>query len=187
MNRRLFGKEAEIVVYDVEPLIAEEMIDACYEEALRLHKIFNFYDSSSELSILNKTRSIKASNELFGVLKETLKYSKISQGLYDVSLGKHFLQRKLGKPLTAINCSFEDIELKDTIIRLNNPEVLVDLGSIAKGFIVDSMIAVMESHGLISGFIDARGDMRVFGSHDEIVEVQHPRSPDKILDRKSVV
>jgi thiamine biosynthesis lipoprotein ApbE len=33
----------------------------------------------------------------------------------------------------------------------------------------------MKQSGIENGFIDARGDMRIFGSIPEIIEIQHPR------------
>ena len=51
---------------------------------------------------------------------------------------------------------------------------MIDLGSIAKGYIVDRMIEKMKEMGVMAGMIDARGDIRSFGKDEEIL-VKNPR------------
>ena len=58
--------------------------------------------------------------------------------------------------------------------------VLVDLGSIAKGFIADRMAEQLRSDGVVSGLVDARGDIRVFG-RPQIINVQHPRKKGRAI------
>jgi thiamine biosynthesis lipoprotein len=50
------------------------------------------------------------------------------------------------------------------------------LGSIAKGYIADRLAEFFIKRGVISGLIDARGDIRVFGDREQIIEIQHPRN-----------
>ena len=64
---------------------------------LRLQKIFNFYDSESELSILNAKRRLEVSDDLLKVIKKAIKFSLLTNGRYDISLGKNMLERKTGK------------------------------------------------------------------------------------------
>jgi thiamine biosynthesis lipoprotein len=177
----LFGKEIDIVIYDIDDLFAEVLFKDIYQQGLRLQKIFNFFDSDSELSKLNIKREMKVSDELLFVIKIALNYCRMTDGLYDISKGKQILQRKSGNIIEEVSCSYKDILVQDNTILLKNPDVLIDLGSIAKGYIVDKLIEYMDYLGLESGFIDARGDMRNFGSHAEIIGIQHPRDMKKII------
>jgi thiamine biosynthesis lipoprotein len=164
----LFGSEVEFYL-DADELFSEPALNDAYAYALRLQKIFNIYDPNSELSRLNKERHIKASRELLEVMNKALKLCKLSDGEYDISLGKQFLQRKKGQQLTGVSCSYEDIEI------LHNADVLVDLGSIAKGYIAENVAKFFIEQGIESGYVDARGDIRIFGDELE-VGVQHPRT-----------
>ena len=48
-------------------------------------------------------------------------------------------------------------------MRKRAPALQVDLGGIAKGYIVDAMAAVLEAHGIDRFLIDAGGDIRASG------------------------
>lgn len=181
IKKNLFGDEIEIVVYSTDKFLVSEIIEETYKEGLRLQKIFNFFDKSSELSKLNKEREMIVSDELLGVLKKALKFCKLTNGKYDITLGKQIIQRKKGIQITPVKCSYKDIEIKKNHIKLNNKEVIIDLGSIAKGYIADKMVEFLVSEGVMSGLIDARGDIRAFGNHYEVLDIQHPRDKNKII------
>lgn len=53
----------------------------------------------------------------------------------------------------------------------------INLGSLAKGYIIDKTIEYLMQHNVISGFINAGGDMRIFGREKPFrIGIQHPRS-----------
>jgi len=184
--RKLFGKQADIYIYGVDESLGGEAAEAAFREGVRLHKIFNYYDETSELSLLNKKRSILASDELLLVLKAALKMCNLTNGEYDISLGSSAEKRKLGKEkladeLPAVKCDYKGIKVKGKVVSLENPAIKIDLGSIAKGFIVDKMIGCLKKSGVKSALINARGDIRLFGGA-QIIGVQHPRMPGKIIE-----
>ncbi len=171
----LLGGDVEIVLYDVDTSISEDCFEEIYQEGLRLQKIFNFFDPKSELSLLNKKRTLCVSEELLYVIKIALRYCTETNGLYDITKGVEIRDRKEGNSIKPVSCTYKDIKISKNQIILLHPEVCIDLGSIAKGFIVDKLIEFIKLKGVESAFIDARGDMRIFGKHIEVVGVQHPR------------
>jgi FAD:protein FMN transferase len=185
VKKKLFGSEIGFIIYDSEEIIAKEIIEEAYQEGVRLQKIFNLYDEKSSLSLLNKKREMKMPKEFIEVMNMALGMCKETQGLYDISLGKHFLERKSGKELSKINCSHRDIVLKGDNVKLKNKEVIIDMGSIAKGYITYKMGEILKKSGIISGLIDSRGDIIVFGDEREI-GIQNPREKDKLIGRIKV-
>lgn len=175
------GGEIEFILDDIWQSAGEDIIKDTYKEALRLQKIFNFFDVDSELSALNKKRKIKASKELLEVVLTALKYCEITKGQYDISLGKNILERKKGAELSKSECSYENIEIKEDIIQLTHRDVLIDLGSIAKGYIVDKLAYLLKKQNVKSALIDSRGDIAIFGDKEKILGIQHPRERNKIL------
>jgi FAD:protein FMN transferase len=173
----LFGKNISITLYDIEETLAEVVFDDIYKEALRLQKIFNFYDKDSELSGLNKIKKMKVSDDMLYVLKSAIKYARQTNGLYDITKGKEFLQRKNSTPIKKVLCSYKDISLNETdnLVELLHPDVLIDLGSIAKGYITDKLAEYIKELGIESALIDSRGDLKIFGNTLEMIWVQHPR------------
>ncbi len=175
----LLGGAVTVELYDVEEPLANLVFDEIVREGLRLQRIFNLYDPESELSALNRRRELRASPELRLVLAEALRFSRLTGGRYDVSKGREFLARKRGDEYTA-GCTFENVEVDGDIVRLTHPDALVDMGSIAKGYIGDALLAFIAALGVESAFVDARGDLRVSGSRLEVVRIRHPRDPDAV-------
>lgn len=176
MKRKLFGNEIEIILPEMDESLANEIVDEMYLEALRLQKIFNFYDKNSELSLLNKKRKLKVSDELLEVLDYSLKLCELTKGKYDISIGKTILQRKTQKNEISLSCSYKDIEIDNNEVKLNNKDIEIDLGSVAKGYITDKLVEFLKSRGVESGMIDSRGDIAFFGEKLWKIGVQHPRN-----------
>ncbi len=179
VQKPLCGAEIVMSIYDLEESAAKQILEQTYQEALRLEKIFNIYDKESELSILNIQRKKQVSKELCEVLKKALAFSKATKGEYDVSLGRNFLQRKNKEDIVPLQCSYADIEVKESEVILKNSEVLIDLGSIAKGYIADKVVEFLQKKGVSECFVDARGDIRVLGTYAHAIEVQHPRTKEE--------
>ncbi|RMD67761.1 FAD:protein FMN transferase [Candidatus Pacearchaeota archaeon] len=180
-KKKLFGGEIEIVIKNTEKELFEIAVEESYSLGLELQKIFNFFDAKSELSRLNKKRKLKASRDLLELIKFSLKVCELSSGFYDISLGKKILQRKLGLDEKDVECSYKDILINGDVVELAHPDVMLDLGSVAKGYIADKMIELLQEMGIKQGLLDARGDIRVFGQKEEIIDIQHPRKKSKTL------
>ena len=176
------GGELVLIIYSNDHLkkIAKEF----YSEALRLEKIFNFFDRESELSELNKKRKLNISNELLEVIKEALKLSWITNGQYDVSLGKTIMQRKGRMEEDEMRCSYKDIIIKGNVVILKNKSVNIDLGSIAKGYITDKLGKFLINRGIKEFVIDSRGDILFSGDYEHVIGVQHPRKNKRLLNIK---
>jgi thiamine biosynthesis lipoprotein len=180
---QMFGKEdgLKLKLYDIEEPLLSTYIIEIYSEAKRLERIFNLYDKDSELNNLNSKREMQVSKELFEVITKALEFCRMTSGAYDISIGKNVLARKIGKDMQLIECTYKDIIAQDGKVKLSHTDVIIDLGSIAKGYIVDKLIVHIKSLGILSGLVDARGDIRIFGEDSEIIEVQHPRKKDKTI------
>jgi len=172
----LFGTKIDVVIYVEDSFLGEDILEEIYSEAKKLQKIFNFYDSKSELSKLNEQREIMASNHMIHVLKKAIVFSEYTSGKYDVTQGKRILARKKGEKLPDTNCFYKDINFKGNKVTLLNKDVLIDLGSLAKGYITDVLVDLLKEKGLKNGFIDSRGDMITFGEIGETIGIQHPRN-----------
>lgn len=178
-EENLFGGTAKIILYNTPKPLSKKAAYKAFKEAKRLHKIFNFYDSKSELSRLNKKRKLRVSKELLEVLKKALEISKMVKG-YDVSKGKEVLSRKEGKD-KKVNCSYKDIKINKGGVSFTNEEVLIDLGSVAKGYITDKMGEVLKKNKIKEFAIDSRGDILFGGLFNHVIEIEHPRKKGKSI------
>lgn len=174
MNFPLFGAVAVFHSDEDSEIVKDVLLDA-HVYAKHLEKIFNFYDPDSELSELNKTRHMRVSDHMLAVLECALEFCKTTAGEYDITHGKRFIARKSGlKSVPDVHCSYKDVLIKDHSVTLTHEDVLLDLGSIAKGYITDMVVEYLLNAGIESGYIDSRGDIRLFGSQRS-VGIAHPR------------
>ena len=179
-EKNLFGGKVNFIIYNSKKDDSKKAVEKAFNEGLRLQKIFNFYDDKSELSRLNKKRKLKVSKELFGVIKKAISLSELTNGKYDISIGKKILNRKKGIEVE-INCSYKDIKFNGKRIELKNEDVLIDLGSIAKGYITDKMADILKKNKINEFVIDSRGDMLFCGTFNHLVEIEHPRKKDSSI------
>ncbi len=181
VKKKLFGGFIEFAVYDIASGRAKELVEEVYREGVRLEKVFNFYDKKSFISQLNESRELEVSHEFLEVLRFALKISKMTEGLYDVSFGHNFLNRKAGKKLKKLKCSYKDIKVSGKTVRLSSSDVLLDFGSIAKGYITDKMGKALKKGGSKNWAINSRGDILVSGKYPSAVKIQHPRKKRRIV------
>jgi thiamine biosynthesis lipoprotein len=128
----------------------------------------SFQDPDSELSRLNRCggRSVRMSLLALRVLRLARAMMVASRGLFDCTLGGMLVHR--GHLPRHSDAAFldagtdADIEIRGSEARLLRP-VLITLDGIAKGYAVDRAIQVLRAEGAGGGWVNAGGDLRVFG------------------------
>ena len=69
------------------------------------------------------------------------------------------------------HASFRDIAMDGNRITTARP-IRIDLSGIAKGYAVDRAIGVLTSSGMTQAVVEAGGDLRVLGAHEELVALR---------------
>jgi FAD:protein FMN transferase len=138
-----------------------------------IQQLLSFHDPSSDLSRLNAAqgKAISCHPLSLKCLRLAKAVMRASAGRFNCTLGAALTQRKLlpahhyeqlyGEQLLASG-DWRDLKLTSNSAGLARP-VLVTLDGIAKGFAVDSAIAELKRCGVNAGWINAGGDIRVFG------------------------
>ncbi|MDG6773042.1 FAD:protein FMN transferase [Thiomicrorhabdus sp. ZW0627] len=133
-----------------------------------LQNQMSFHDSDSALSKLNHAQGkwLELPPETIKVLKHAKQLYRQTDGLFNCTLGGYLVKRgKLPNHFDfsfKVNGSSEDIEIENGLVRLRAP-FLVTLDGIAKGYAVDCAVETMQRQGVQSGWVNAGGDLRVFG------------------------
>jgi thiamine biosynthesis lipoprotein len=148
---------------------------------------------SSEIHQVEKQAGLHAvpvTRDTYRILVKAQEISEITEGAFDVTIGaikelwkfdsdhpeipNSFLIRSF---LSKVNYKY--IHFQDSCIFLSQPGMQIDLGGVAKGYIIDRGVAILQNAGIQSGIMDAGGDMRIFGKHPNRdlwhVGIQHPR------------
>ncbi len=141
----------------------------------------NLFDPGSEVSALNHAAgkgSVKVSGELLEVVELALRVSRLTGGAFDITIGSAErawgdIEREgggrvpspegLAEGLRGVGYQRVRVDLEAGTIRLARPGMRVDLGGIAKGFVVDKGTAWLRSAGIRRCLVNAGGDIRVTG------------------------
>ena len=91
--------------------------------------------------------------------------------------------REINAVLPSVNYTLVEIDVENSTIFLPLPEMKIDLGGIAKGFIVDRGQALARKLTSRASYVNAGGDINIVGNkpsgEDWRIAVQDPRDPQK--------
>jgi thiamine biosynthesis lipoprotein len=144
-----------------------------FQRIRALNQIFSDYQPDSELSRLCRQAGqgpVAVSAELFKVLTTARQLAELTGGLYDPTIGPVVRQwrraRQTGKEPTDLTAArrlvgYQKMRLDTTrqTVELTQPGMLLDLGSIAKGFAGDEALRVLAQQGIRRAAFEAGGDM----------------------------
>jgi FAD:protein FMN transferase len=184
----------KVTIYDNA---TEENLDKAFAALKSVHDKMNVNSEDSEVSKINKNAGIdyvKVSDETFYVISEAKKYSGITKGKFDISVGPLVKlwgintdhervpsEKEVKQNLALVN--YNDILLneKDKSVMLKNKGMSIDLGGIAKGYAADAIAKELKKNGVDHALINLGGNILTLGGKpdgtDWRVGVQNPFSP----------
>jgi len=139
-------------------------VEQALDDVRRWDGILSNYLEESELSQLNRERSLHPSTDLTAFLRDCRKYSDLSDGAFDVTVAPlvdlwGFRNRKYRVPSSAeIEATLRKIG-RDHVVFENGSVRLIDgttldPGAIGKGFAVDRAVEILKKAGVNSAFVD---------------------------------
>ena len=168
----IMGTVFEIVAYGDSPEQASKAIDQAFVEIVRLDQVMSDYKPDSVLSHLNHSSHVGPQSvppDLYRVIGEALKYSRISSGKFDVTVGPLVNLWKAAIRGGPTPTSEEEEKVRACVgyqkVELISPDkiqflsscVQIDLGSIGKGYALDRAADVLRLHGVTRAFLDSGG------------------------------
>ena len=152
---------------------------------------------------MNKGTRCRVSPEFFELLEKSLIYSELTSGAFDISIGPlvqlwGFKERRPAFPgeeeikNTLKRCGYTFIILSadEHEVSFSNPGVEIDMGAIAKGYIVDEGIKFLKKEGIDSALINAGGDLYCMGTPTNKegwrVAIRHPRKQGKNIAQLTI-
>jgi FAD:protein FMN transferase len=171
-KRYAMGTVFEIVIYDDDSVRAEVAARAALDEVVRLDCVMSNYKPESDLSRMNRDahfRPVSIPRELYDVIEQSLFYSRLSDGQFDISVGPVVDLWKAalaGGPLPtpeeqakALRCvGYQKIELMPPSgIQFHSDCMRLDLGSIGKGYAVDREVDILKARGIRNAYLHGGG------------------------------
>lgn len=143
-------------------------IEAAFDSIKQMETLLSFHDANSDLSKLNSARGYTVTVHPLSarVLRLAQAMTRKSGGLFNFTVGGTLVRKGI-LPDHGFNNYLDHGDANDLILhgnfaRLDRP-VLITLDGIAKGFAVDLAVRALKKQYAIAGWVNAGGDLRVFG------------------------
>jgi len=189
-----------------EPSIRRAMA-AAFAAMSRLDSSLSAYRDDSEVAKINReaatVKGVRVSSDMDSVLRVAQWAAQISNGAFDVTIAPilrlwGFGTDSLGLPapekisarMPLVNFKKLDISAalndKNRLVRFHQPSMAIDLGGIAKGYVVDCGLDILKQAGIHDAMITAGGDLRSMASPltsgRRYIWIRHPRAenPDSV-------
>lgn len=179
--QRLMGNAFEITVVGENESVAYRHIDAAITEIQRIEKLLTTFNEGSQTHLINENAGImpvKVDREVFDLIERSLKISQITDGYFDISYGgidKSFWNfdremKKLPNPETILSqlklVDYRNILLNREMqtVFLKEKGMRIGFGGIGKGYAAEMAKRVLVRRGVISGVVNASGDLTTWGT-----------------------
>lgn len=203
-KKYIMGTVFEIVAYDASPAQASEAIDKALQEITRLDGVMSNYRPESDLSRLNRNGHFHAetvSPDLYEAIRESLKYSRLSDGQFDITVAPLVDLWKAALRGDRVPSDEEQEKLRGCVgyqkiqllppdrVKFHSPCMRIDLGSIGKGYAVDRAVDILRSYGIKSALINA-GESTIYGMGappGKTAWLLHLRDPSNKVDPQALL
>ncbi len=176
-------------------------IDAAFNEMKRIEKVFNKFDENSEVSKINRlagSEKIKVTREMFQLIKDSIYYSRISGGAFDITVAplmdiwgfvrKHGTipdKETIDDAIKSVGYKNLELDREELSIRFLNKGTKLDFGGIAKGYAIDRAKDILASFGIKNALINLGGNIFALGNPPGEkawkIGVEDPRSKGSLL------
>jgi thiamine biosynthesis lipoprotein len=198
-TRPLMGTVVDITVEGPDGQRLKQAVEASYREMGRLSDMMNHYDPASVVSTINAAagrRPVAAPAELRAVLAMARRASERSGGAFDITVGSlrgwRFNPTDPQLPTPAqIAAQRPLVDYRQVVLEegagtvyLRRAGARIDLGGIAKLYILHAGMEVLARHGVENAMLNGGGDVEVRGTVDGRpwrIGVRDPRAPGELL------
>lgn len=173
---------------------AQEALCAVREEAGRLEALLSRFLPDSDICRVNRSAGVRGerlSREAYEVLQRAAAFSRLSHGMFDVTIGplvdlwdyKHAAEApddaSMRRILPLVNHHDLLLDPTERTARLRKPGQSIDVGGIAKGYASGRLIDVFRENGVASAYTNIGGNVSTLGCKPDgapwRVGIRHPR------------
>ena len=198
-SRFLFGTYIQMIVYSENEKEAHEAVNAAFDRIGEIDSKYNSKTRGSVIYNLNNSEKKEAVLDEEGVMlfQEVGRVYKLSHGKYDITIsplletwgfysdGRENIpsREELDKALKQID--FSKVELKNNIIKINEPIKEIDTGSFLKGYAVEEAKKVLAEKGIKNAFVSTVSSISTIGGKPDgtlwKIGIQNPDVSNEIL------
>lgn len=172
----MMGTVVKVTLYENG---SEEILDKVFNRVKEIENLVSINQNNTELDKLNENagiKPIKMSDTSLDIIEKALHYSKMSNGKYDLTIGplvklwsiglpeaKVPTQEEIDETIKKIDYSKVKINKDTKEVFLTEEDMLLDLGSIAKGYTADEIVRMLNEENVNSAIIDIGGNIYALG------------------------
>ncbi|MBS5886446.1 MAG: FAD:protein FMN transferase [Clostridium sp.] len=173
----LMGTVVTVTLYDSND---EGILDKVFTKVKELESTLSINENGTLVDKINESAGIepvKVDYDTYTVIKKGLEYAKLSNGLFDISVGPIVKLWNIGLPEAKVPTQeeidsriplvgYSDVELNDeeNTVFLKRQGMMIDLGGVAKGYTADVISDILTEEGVKSAIIDLGGNIFAHGS-----------------------
>jgi thiamine biosynthesis lipoprotein len=167
------GSAATVRACGPDSLELPPIVAAALDEVDRVDRLLSHYRADSPLSRLNREAAfgpVAVDAELFDFLAECLRWSRDSDGAFDVTVGplmrawgffrdegRRPKEREIQHALGAVGYRHVVLDRERGTVRFDRSGVELDLGGIGKGYAVDRVVGLLRRRGVHSALVNLGG------------------------------
>lgn len=177
-------KTAEFFVFDTVVDItaygenAQPAIDAAKEELYRYNALLSAVDKDSDIYRINSNEAQSVSEETAEIIERSLNISELTDGSFDITVypivklwgftGGSFRVPEASEIEEALSfVGYEKVSVIGNEIIKDDPNVQIDLGATAKGYIGDKAAEAIKAAGCNSAVLSIGGNVVTVGSKSD--------------------
>jgi len=195
--RPMMGTEVSVYLWSDDADVGRQALEEVFDEASRIDHLMSTYIDESEISKVNRQAAagpVVTSDELFELIQRSLDISVLTRGAFDItfdSVGQHYDFREHKRPDSAtveverklINYRLVKLDRAAGTVAFGQAGVRINLGGIAKGYVVERGIDILRKRGIEHAIVTAGGDSRLLGDRlgrPWMVGIRDPREDGEV-------
>jgi thiamine biosynthesis lipoprotein len=193
----MMGTEVSVYLWNDDPEAGRLLLEEVFSEAARIDRLMSTYKDESEISKINREAAqqpVAAGAELFRLIQRSLDISVLTRGAFDItydSVGQHYDFRARQRPdadvveakRNLIDYRLVRLDQGAGTVSFDREGVRINLGGIAKGYVVERGIDLLQHRGIEHAIVTAGGDSRLLGDRmgrPWMVGIRDPRKDGEV-------
>ncbi len=198
--RPLMGTEVSVFLWHEDEAEGLRLAEAVFDEAVRIDELMSTYKESSRISAVNRDAAsiaVVAGAEFASLIQRALDISVLTHGAFDItyeSVGQHYNFRERRRPddetiaaeRKLIDYRLVEVDLVASSVRFLKEGVRINLGGIAKGYLVERGVDILRRNGVEHAIVTAGGDSRLLGDRRGrpfMIGIRDPRQDGEVAIR----
>lgn len=192
----------EVTIFVDEEIEGDPLVREAFDKVRALEKVMSRFVANSDVDKINQQAGmepVEVDPRTFYVIEKSLYFSEVSQGKFDVTIAPLLslwgfgtgeereppADEEIEEALSLVD--YQEIELDEESMTVFLPRegMALDLGGIAKGYIVDEIADFLEGEGVEHGTVNAGGDIRALGTRIDgnpwRIGITHPRDRENVI------